>query len=103
VSIYSSYPAIGETEDGDRDGTVLFYRGSNQFPNPQDITASVDLALIPAWCTPGHEDAEDSNDVAAYLRLSTGTEDTILTEAGALRLYHQLGEWLMTPKRKARE
>lgn len=100
MSIYSSYPVVGEDEHGEPDGTVLMYGGSHRFPDGDDW--SVDFALIPAWCIPGHSDAEDSTDVAEYARLSIGNEDAILTEASVRKLRDQLDNWLSIPKRKAR-
>lgn len=102
MSIYSSWPVIGATEDGEPDGTVLWYLNSARFPFPADPGMTVEIASIPAWCVPGHADAEDSTDVGEYLRLTvTEDRDVILTEAAAAELHAQLGEWLETPKRKA--
>lgn len=100
MSIYSSWPTVGLDHHDDPDGTVLAYTGSHRFPTPEDADATVDLGSIPAWCIPGHTD-ETTTDVAEYLRLSAGDTTVILTQTAALKLYHQLGEWLMTPKRKA--
>lgn len=97
MSIYSSWPLIGETEDGDRDGTVLLYRGSHRFPSPTDPTSIVELATIPAWCVPGCDD-ESADTVAAYLRLSVSLSDAVLTEASATELRDQLTEWIARPK-----
>jgi hypothetical protein len=82
------------------DGTVLAYTGSHRFPTADDPPATVDLASIPAWCVPGCTN-DTLSDVGEYLRLSADGADVILTETAVLKLYHQLGEWLMTPKRKA--
>lgn len=102
MSIFSSYPAVGHTDDGKPDGTVLMYAGSHRFPTPTDDDDwLVDLAVIPAWCVPGHADAEESSDVGEYVRLSIGNEDAILTEASARKLRDQLDHWLSIPKRKA--
>lgn len=102
MSIFSSWPVIGATEDGEPDGTVLWYLNSARFPFVADPGKTVEIASIPAWCVPGHADAEDSTDVGEYLRLTvTEDRDVILTDAAVLKLYHQLGDWLVTPKRKA--
>lgn len=102
MSIFSSGPLIGATEDGEPDGTVLWYLNSARFPFPADPGMTVELASIPAWCVPGHAAAEDSTDVGEYLRLTVAEDrDVILTEAAAAELHTQLGQWLETPKRKA--
>ncbi|MFJ4173375.1 hypothetical protein [Microbacterium sp. NPDC089696] len=101
MSIYSSRPLIGADENEEADGTVLVYGSSTKFPDPADLSTDIELASIPAWCVPGHAEAEDSTDVAEYLRLRVEDSDVVLTDAAALKLYHQLGNWLMTPKRKA--
>lgn len=102
MSIFSSWPLIGADEHEDPDGTVLAYQGSHRFPGPSDPDVTVEIGSIPAWCVPGHADAEDSTDVGEYLRLTvTEDRDVILTEAAAAELHAQLGEWLETPKRKA--
>lgn len=98
MSIYSSYPTIGADDDDEHDGTVLAYVGSNAFPAKEHGTSTVDLANIPAWCVPGHDD-EDTNDVAGYLRLSIDDTDVILTTQAVSDLHKQLGRWLKTPKR----
>lgn len=101
MSIFSSWPLIGADEHEDPDGTVLAYQGSHRFPGPGDPDVTVEVGSIPAWCVPGHADAEDSTDIAEYLRMSTPDDTVILSEAAVLKLYHQLGNWLMTPKRRA--
>jgi len=101
MSIYSSWPLIGADENEEADGTVLTYRSSAKFPAPDDLHTDIEIASIPAWCVPGHADAEDSTDLAEYLRLRVEDADVVLSEAAVLKLYHQLGNWLMTPKRKA--
>lgn len=104
MSIFASWPVIGATEDGEPDGTVLWYLNSSRFPFAADPGMTVEIASIPAWCVPGHADAdaEDSTDVGEYLRLTvTDEHDVILTEAAAAELHTQLGRWLDTPKRKA--
>lgn len=101
MSIYASWPLIGADEHEEPDGTVLIYRSSTRFPDPDDLRTDIEIASIPAWCVPGHADAEDSADVAEYLRLRVEDAEAILTAAAVLTLYHQLGQWLMTPKRKA--
>lgn len=101
MSIWASYGSIGwepesqQSSDGvhwhtvpghmDR-GTVIAYRQgwSNHYPDG-DPGATVGVASIPAWCVPGHKDADESDecdDVGPWLRLDIDSPDAKAYGAG---------------------
>ena len=107
MSIYASWEDLGMDDVGMLDGTVRAYAGSHLWPGRVEGNGHIGIAVIPGYCIPGApEEAEEAGDVAEYLRLDVAgqgdmiTSTVVLTEAAVLKLYHQLGEWLMIPKRK---
>lgn len=107
MSIYASGEDIGMTDRGDLDGTVRQYPGSSRWPGHHEARGWIGIASIPGYCVPGApEEAEEATTVGEYLRLDIAdrgdpiSATVVLTEAAVLKLYHQLGEWLMIPKQK---
>jgi hypothetical protein len=120
VSIYSSWPGIGQDEDTDAfDGTVRAYLGSHHYPLDGEPDAAVHVATIVPWCVPGHRETrvEEIDGVAPWLRLALHTPDddgtgnrsmsnprtVALSEVAARALAAQLIEWADTPKVHPRE
>lgn len=101
MSIWATTFAIDDDDDS-AEGTVRQYQRSHVYPDPAHDHAEVDLAEIPAWCVPGHEDEHDSDAVGPWLRL--GTDDggeyapAVLGETAVLALRDALTRWLDTPK-----
>lgn len=113
MSIFASFPDIGSREDDDAtDGTVLAYEGSHRYPGAADRHAAVGLAIIPAWCVPGHDEPEDydSDDLGPWVRLDVSTPNSdgnlrtsnaqmvLLSETAARALAAQLVAWADQPK-----
>lgn len=135
MSIWASYGPIGwepqseQSTDGvhwhtvpgrmER-GTVVAYRQgwSNHYPG-QDPGATVGVAHIPAWCVPGHKDADGSDEcdvVGPWLRLDIDSPDAkaygaggvehsapvhgsaVLDEAAARSLRDDIDAWLRRGK-----
>lgn len=104
MSIYASGAEVGRDEEYRPTGEVLYYGGSHDFPEPDDVRGVIELASIPGHCVPGHED--NIEHVGPYLRMSVmeNVEDValdatvILTEAGARTLRDHLDRWLSEPK-----
>lgn len=91
-----------------------------------ELPAAIDLAHIAPWCVPGHDEpcptcggGHDHPEVGPWVRLSVRADaglsfwakdedgnpiqerveaDVVLDEAAALRLFHDLGDWLQMPK-----
>lgn len=79
-------------------GAPILYRGSHILPAESDQRGGyVGLAEIPSHITrDGRDDGpEDGVTPWPYVRVSVGTEDAVLDEAGALAMYHALGNWLL--------
>lgn len=133
MSIWCSNETIGWEEDGWEDvdgkpieptrngGEVRSYANgwSNHYPTSDDTVeqrAHIDLATIPVWCVPGHDDESDYERVGEWLRLSVSTVehnwsdpsnikkttpvqvDVVMDEAATRLLVEQLSEWLARPK-----
>lgn len=103
--------------DGQR-GTVVAYADgwSSHYPAADDPPATVDLAVVPAWCVPGQP--EDRDGIGPWLRIGIASPfalswwdridgkprpapvyaDVVMDEAAVLALYHDLGDWLMQSK-----
>lgn len=105
MSVWSSLPHIGWDEvEGFRGGAVYGY-GDGRYPHPARLLGCVDLAHIPAWCVPGHGDADESDEcdmVGPWLRLSITTRDenadAELDENAARALRDDLSAWLARGK-----
>lgn len=114
VSIYASWPDVGEDESDRPNGEVLTYRGSHVYPDPTtQKPGTCAIAHIPGFIGP-HGDREQFEDwpYAPYLRLDIGSWDEqeggpmivdgatcVLTAAAVERLRDQLSQWLARPRR----
>ena len=93
MSIWCSWESIGWEPEADviygngrraterahmERGAVRAYRAgfSNHYPDDSDPGAWVDVASIPAWCVPGHDDERDDS-LGPWLRLSVGSPDAL--------------------------
>lgn len=111
MSIYASWPDVGETHNGDPDGTVLSYIASHVYPDPgTHQPGAVGISHIPGfiWRTglpESRRDQDEDTPVAPYLRLHVCNWDStegaqmmtgsaVLTRAAAERLRDDLTAWL---------
>lgn len=90
MSIWASRIPIGWAENG----KVKVCTDFDRYPDYDGGLSEVEVASIPAWCVPGHEDEYDSEAVGPWLRLATGSESVVLDERAVRTLRRQLGEWL---------
>lgn len=114
MSIYASWPDIGEYEDGTPDGTVLSYIGSHIYPEPSThMPGTVGISHIPGFIWRSglpveRQDQDDDDPIAPFLRLDVGTWDTterrpmmadtvVLARAAVERLRDDLTAWLERP------
>lgn len=126
MSIWSTTATIGYDDFGPGaiiGGNVHAYRDgwSNAYPNPDvDGPATIDLAIVPAFCCPGNADDDETGDeVGPWLRLSITSPhaltwwvkdadgnptkapihgDVVLDPDAAVALRDALTEWIDTPK-----
>jgi hypothetical protein len=119
MSIYCSWEEIGESPDnwGEFTREVLTYEGSHVYPEPdKQRPATIGISHIPGFVWREHlpesrKDQDADGPLAPYLRVDIAAwsdeenrpmiddgAQCVLTQAGALKLYHQLGDWLMRDK-----
>ncbi|NNG36922.1 hypothetical protein [Nakamurella aerolata] len=94
MSIWASRTPIGWSADY---GKVKVCEDSHRYPDYDGGLSEVEVASIPAWCVPGHEDQYESEAVGPWLRL-TGIESVVLDEQAVRVLCGQLCEWLAQDK-----
>jgi hypothetical protein len=111
MSIYASWPDIGEADDGELDGSVLSYTASHAYPDPATHRpGTVGISHIPGfiWRTGLPESRRDQDDdapVAPYLRLDICNWDSVegrpmmtgcavLNRVAVERLRDDLAAWL---------
>jgi hypothetical protein len=100
-------------------GTVRKYADgwSNHYPDSEvEGPAVIDLATIPAWCVPGHEEDFSYRKVGPWLRMGVFGEGVnhwtkkteyadatvVLNESAVRALRDHLDEWLTQPKARPR-
>lgn len=119
MSIYASWPDIGEDHDGPdgftADGTVLSYVAGHYYPRPDvDMPATLGISHIPGFIwrkglPPERRDQDEDDPIAPFLRLDVAEWDAaerqpmitgtvVLTTAAAERLRDDLAAWLDRPK-----
>jgi hypothetical protein len=101
VSIWASTISVGydDNPDDPNAGVVLRYTESHRYPEIADGPASVDLAVIPDHCVPGHDDAAGWL-TGPWLRLGMVGWSGIFPEALAdvvldPEAARALGQWLV--------
>lgn len=114
MSIWASWPDIGEGNDFAPDNTVLSYGGSHVYPQPGvDKPGMVGISHIPgfiwrAGLPESRREQDDDDPVAPFLRLDMcewsdehgrpmNAGNLVLTRAAAERLRNDLSEWLDRP------
>lgn len=114
MSIYASWPDIGEGDDFAPDNTVLSYRGSHVYPEPGvHPPATVGISHIPGFIwrdglPESRPDQPEDDPVAPYLRLDVcewdaaegrpmNTGNVVLIRVAVERLRDDLSAWLDRP------
>lgn len=102
MSIWASFRDIGE-EDMESTGVVLNCVEGNWYPEPNWAEGAVDLAHIPRWCVPGHEEEHDDYKVLGpWMRLGVfdGRDyvSVVMDRQAVLELLVGITDWHIAKK-----